>query len=76
MSLFKKYLLENKNRKILDLDPKPIDEKELLDEIIEQIKIINHEHREISLDFFIYNVLPGTTEAARSKSNFLKEIIL
>ena len=76
MSLFKKYLLENKNRKFLDLDPKPIDEKELLDEIIEQIKIINHEHREISLDFFIYNVLPGTTEAARSKSNFLKEIIL
>ena len=76
MSLFKKYLLENKKRKVLDLDPKPIDEKELLDEIIEQIKIINHEHRKISLDFFIYNVLPGTTEAARSKSNFLKEIIL
>tara|TARA_Y100000589_G_scaffold100282_1_gene94743 strand:+ start:5196 stop:7994 length:2799 start_codon:yes stop_codon:yes gene_type:complete len=76
MSLFKKYLLENKKRKVLDLDPKPIDEKELLDEIIEQIKIINHEHRDISLDFFIYNVLPGTTEAARSKSNFLKEIIL
>tara|TARA_B100001741_G_scaffold313849_1_gene322745 strand:- start:24548 stop:27346 length:2799 start_codon:yes stop_codon:yes gene_type:complete len=76
MSLFKKYLLENKKRKVLNLDPKPIDEKELLDEIIEQIKIINHEHREISLDFFIFNVLPGTTEAARSKSNFLKEIIL
>ena len=76
MSLFKKYLLENKKRKVLDLDPKPIDEKELLDEIIEQIKIINHEHRDISLDFFVYNVLPGTTEAARSKSNFLKEIIL
>jgi len=76
MSLFKKYLLENKKRKILGLDPKPIDEKELLDEIIEQIKTINHEHRTISLDFFIYNVLPGTTDAAKSKSNFLKEIIL
>ena len=76
MSLFKKYLLENKKRKILGLDPKPIDDKELLDEIIEQIKTINHEHRTISLDFFIYNVLPGTTDAAKSKSNFLKEIIL
>tara|TARA_B100000886_G_scaffold310707_1_gene245610 strand:+ start:3042 stop:5840 length:2799 start_codon:yes stop_codon:yes gene_type:complete len=76
MSLFEKYLLENKKRKILGLDPKPIDEKDLLDEIIDQIKTINHEHRNISLDFFIYNVLPGTTEAARSKSNFLKEIIL
>ena len=53
MSLFKKYLLENKKRKILGLDPKPIDEKELLDEIIEQIKTINHEHRTISLEFFI-----------------------
>ena len=76
MSLFEKYLLENKERKILGLDPKPIDEKDLLDEIIDQIKTINHEHRNISLDFFIYNVLPGTTEAAKSKSNFLKEIIL
>tara|TARA_B100000963_G_scaffold125742_1_gene109754 strand:- start:4100 stop:6898 length:2799 start_codon:yes stop_codon:yes gene_type:complete len=76
MSLFEKYLLENKERKILGLDPKPIDEKDLLDEIIDQIKTINHEYRNISLDFFIYNVLPGTTEAAKSKSNFLKEIIL
>ena len=76
MSLFEKYLLENKERKTLGLDPKPIDEKDLLDEIIDQIKTINHEHRNISLDFFIYNVLPGTTEAAKSKSNFLKEIIL
>jgi len=76
MSLFKNYLLENKKRKVLGLDPKPIDEKKLLDEIIEQIKIVSHKYRKISLDYFIYNVLPGTTEAARSKSNFLKKIIL
>ncbi|MEM7110154.1 MAG: bifunctional aconitate hydratase 2/2-methylisocitrate dehydratase, partial [Bacteroidota bacterium] len=29
-----------------------------------------------SLDFFIYNVLPGTTNAAAVKAKFLKEIIL
>ena len=29
-----------------------------------------------SLNFFIYNVLPGTTAASNVKSKFLKEIIL
>ncbi|MEM6768084.1 MAG: bifunctional aconitate hydratase 2/2-methylisocitrate dehydratase, partial [Bacteroidota bacterium] len=33
-------------------------------------------HREDSLHFFIYNVLPGTTSAAGVKAEFLKEIIL
>ena len=48
----------------------------MLSEIILQIKDNNHKHRKDSLDFFIYNVLPGTTSAAIIKSKFLKEIIL
>ena len=44
--------------------------------IIEQIKNLNNEHREASLNFFIYNVLPGTTSAADVKAKFLKDIIV
>ena len=33
-------------------------------------------HRKESLNFFIYNVLPGTTSAAGVKAKFLKEIIV
>ncbi|MEM8868208.1 MAG: bifunctional aconitate hydratase 2/2-methylisocitrate dehydratase [Verrucomicrobiota bacterium] len=58
------------------LHQKPIDDGELLAEIIEQIKVPAHEHREDSLKFFIYNTLPGTTSAAGVKAKFLKEIIL
>ena len=48
----------------------------MLSEIISQIKDNNHKHRKDALNFFIYNVLPGTTSAAIVKSKFLKEIIL
>ena len=47
-----------------------------MSEVIAQIKDPVHEHRKESLDFFIYNVLPGTTSAAVVKAKFLKEIIL
>jgi aconitate hydratase 2/2-methylisocitrate dehydratase len=60
----------------LGLSPKPIDSAELLSEIIAQIKDTTNEHREDSLNFFIYNTLPGTTPAAGVKAAFLKEIIL
>jgi len=76
MSKYIEYLEEIEQRKSLELDPKPIDGAELLSEIILQIKDNNHKHRKDSLDFFIYNVLPGTTSAAIIKSKFLKEIIL
>ena len=69
------YLAEIKERKNLGLNPKPIDEAELLSEIISQIKDINNLHRKDSLQFFIYNTIPGTTPAARVKAKFLKEII-
>ena len=60
----------------LGLAPLPIDGAELLTEIIDQIKDLESEHRADSLNFFIYNTLPGTTSAAGVKAAFLKEIIL
>lgn len=75
MGLYKKYLVENKERKNQGLDPKPIDCGDLLTEIITQIKDLSHCYRNDSLHFLIYNVLPGTTEAAAVKASFLNEII-
>ena len=76
MNTYKDYLQQIEDRKGQGLSPQPIDSAELLSEIIAQIKDIENEHREDSLNFFIYNVLPGTTSAAVVKANFLKEIIL
>tara|TARA_B100000767_G_scaffold114829_1_gene109507 strand:- start:304 stop:3102 length:2799 start_codon:yes stop_codon:yes gene_type:complete len=75
MSLYSDYLKEIEDRKVENLDPKPIDGADLLIEVISQIKDLNNQHRKDSLDFFIYNVLPGTTSAAIVKSKFLKDII-
>ena len=68
------YLKEIEERKEQGLQPKPIDGAELLSEIISQIKDEDNQYREESLNFFIYNVLPGTTSAAKVKAQFLKEI--
>ncbi|MFT6028001.1 MAG: aconitate hydratase 2/2-methylisocitrate dehydratase, partial [Bacteroidia bacterium] len=76
MNLYEDYLKEIEARKELGLHPKPIDGNELLSEVISQIKDLNNPHRKDSLNFFIYNVLPGTTHAAGVKAKFLKEIIL
>ncbi len=76
MNTYKEYLQEIEERKAQGLHPKPIDGAELLSEIIDQIKDANNEYREDSLQFFIYNTLPGTTAAAGVKAKFLKEIIL
>ena len=76
MNIYLDYLKEIEERKGQGLHPKPIDGSELLSEIITQIKDVNNEHRKESLNFFIYNVLPGTTSAAGVKAQFLKEIIL
>ncbi|MEM8981766.1 MAG: bifunctional aconitate hydratase 2/2-methylisocitrate dehydratase [Pseudomonadota bacterium] len=75
MGAFTNYLEDIENRKQQGLHPKPIDEAELVAELIEQIKDPDHEHRDASLNFLIYNTLPGTTSAAREKSAFLKAII-
>ncbi|MBI1495036.1 bifunctional aconitate hydratase 2/2-methylisocitrate dehydratase [Halocynthiibacter styelae] len=76
MSLYTDYLSEIETRKTQDLHPKPIEDGALVAEIIEQIKDGGNEHREASLNFFIYNTLPGTTSAAGVKAAFLKDIIL
>ena len=76
MSHYTEYIKEIEEREIQGLNPKPIDGSELLAEIISQIKDPDNEHREQSLNFLIYNTLPGTTDAAKEKANFLEEIIL
>ena len=76
MSLYVKYLEEIETRKGQELSPKPIDDGALVAELIAQIRDLGNEHRKESLNFFIYNTLPGTTSAAGVKAKFLKEIIL
>ena len=77
MSLYSQYMDEIETRKNdLGLSPKPIDDAELLSEIIAQIKDAGNQHRKDSLKFFTYNTLPGTTSAAGVKAQFLEEIIL
>jgi len=75
-TIYKDYLKEIEERKEQGLNPKPIDGADLLSVIIAQIKDANNQYREDSLQFFIYNTIPGTTSAAGVKAQFLKEIIL
>ncbi|KLT66054.1 bifunctional aconitate hydratase 2/2-methylisocitrate dehydratase [Pedobacter sp. BMA] len=75
MSIYNDYIQEIEDRKIQGLHPKPIDGAELLSEIITQIRNVNNFNRAESVNFFIYNTLPGTTGAASVKAAFLKEII-
>lgn len=76
MSLYTDYLAEIEARKGQGLHPKPIDDGALVAELIANIEDAGSEHRAASLDFFIYNTLPGTTSAAGVKAAFLKKIIL
>ena len=76
MSLYLEYLKEINQRKEDGLNPKPIEDGELLSEILNQIKDVTHQYRDDSINFFTYNVTPGTTSAAAVKAKFLKEIIL
>ena len=76
MSLYDAYLEEIENRKQQGLAPKPIDDGGLVKELVAQIREPGNAHRAASLDFLIYNTLPGTTSAAGAKAGFLKEIIL
>ena len=76
MSEYQKYLEEIATRKEQGLSPKPIEDGALVEELIVQIKDAGHAHRKDSLDFLIYNTLPGTTSAAAVKARFLKSVIL
>ena len=75
MSLYESYLEEIEERKAMGLNPKPIDDEALANEVISQIRDTENKHREDSLNYFIYNMLPGTTGAANAKAKFLKEIV-
>ncbi|MNU49486.1 Aconitate hydratase 2 [compost metagenome] len=76
MNTYQEYIQEIEERKTQGLHPKPIDGAELITEIVAQIKDLDNANRADSLQFFIYNTLPGTTSAAGEKAKFLKEIIL
>jgi aconitate hydratase 2/2-methylisocitrate dehydratase len=76
MNTYSDYTKEIEERKAQGLSPKPIDDGDLLAAIIEQIKDTGNEFRADSLQFLIYNTVPGTTSAAAVKAQFLKEIIL
>ena len=75
MNIYSAYLDEINEREKEGLHPKPIDSRDLTKAIIDQIRDLKHPHRKESLQFFIYNILPGTTAAANAKAKFLKEII-
>ena len=68
MTLYTDYLAEIETRKEQGLHAKPIEDAALVSELIAQIKDTGNAHREASLNFFIYNTLPGTTSAAGVKS--------
>ena len=76
MSLYDDYLAEIETRKTQGLAPKPIDDGALVKELIYHIEEVRHPARADSLEYFIYNTLPGTTSAAGEKAAFLKRIIL
>ena len=70
---YPEYLKEIEERESQGLSPKPIDRADLLAEIITQIKDTSNEHRNASIDFFIFNTLPGTTPQQEKKQAFLKK---
>ena len=76
MALYDAYLENIETRKQQGLSAKPIDDGDLLADIIALIKQPDNGHRADALHHFIYNTLPGTTSAAIEKAAFLKEIIL
>ena len=75
MSLYDDYLNEIKDRKAHGLHPKPIDGADLLTEIVAHMADPDSAHRTDCLDFFVFNVLPGTTSAAGLKAAVLKDVI-
>ena len=76
MSIYTDYLKQIETRKKEGLQAKPIEDAALVEALIAQIEDNEHAHRTDSLNFFIYNTLPGTTSAAGAKSLVLKKIVL
>ncbi len=76
MKLYEAYLKEIIDRSKINLGPKPIDQADLVVEIIGIILGPKSSKRDSALKHFIYNTLPGTTGAASVKAKFLKNLIL
>ncbi|MGB1631053.1 MAG: bifunctional aconitate hydratase 2/2-methylisocitrate dehydratase, partial [Acidimicrobiales bacterium] len=76
MTLYDEYLSESADRALHGLHPKPVDGADLLAEIVGHMEDADSEHRADCLDFFVFNVLPGTTSAAGLKATVLKDVIL
>ena len=76
MTSYKAYLDEIIKRKKLGLHPKPIDDSELTEEIVSIISGPQNSYRSDAVNFFIYNILPGTTPAAEVKAEFFKSYYL
>ena len=76
MKLYEAYLKEIIDRSKIELGPKPIDNADLVVEIIDIILGPKSSNRDDALKHFIYNTLPGTTDAASVKAKFLKNLIL
>jgi len=74
LELYDAYLQEIIERSKLGLGPKPIDQGNLLQEIIDIILEPEFPNRNDAVKYFIYNILPGTTSAASVKAKFLKKI--
>ncbi|MDA7593090.1 bifunctional aconitate hydratase 2/2-methylisocitrate dehydratase [Rhodobacteraceae bacterium] len=75
MNLYEEYLTEIYSRKEQGLNAKPIDSGDLAREIIAHVKTTASEHHDQCVEFLIFNMLPGTTKAAKQKAKFLKQII-
>ena len=75
MNLYEEYLTEINSRKEQGLNAKPIDSGDLAREIIAHVKTTASEHHDQCVEFLIFNMLPGTTKAAKQKAKFLKQII-
>ncbi|MEC8251994.1 MAG: bifunctional aconitate hydratase 2/2-methylisocitrate dehydratase [Planctomycetota bacterium] len=76
MNAYDRYLEEIEQRKEVGLHAKPIDEAELLAEVIKIIQDPGDGRRADALKFFTFNTLPGTTSAAGVKARFLKQVIV
>ena len=76
MNKYEEYKKEILERRISGLHPKPIDDDILLNEIIEVINDSDHIDYQSSIDLLLHNVIPGTTKAAFTKAQFLKDIIM
>ena len=76
MNAYDRYLEEIEQREAQGLHAKPIDDAELLSEIVAILRDPASPHRDDALRFFTYNTLPGTTGAAGVKARLLKQVVL